>query len=575
MDRKITTGVALAVALAAALLFTSAWRTSPTVDETHYAGLGRYLVETGDWSIRGAILHPPIPYYMNSLFLSGVEIPDSVWDAPHQDERGRRLFRLGAGDGMLHRTRLANMLVFLVLVVVVYAEGSRMLGRPAALAAAFFVALEPNLLAHAGLGTPDLPLTAAFFWAACRFEAYCRDGGAGRLLIAGVALGAAILTKYTALLLVGILPLAALFGSRDRRRLAAFPLVCLVAFAVLHAGYLPALVHGGGGEDALFRYGLPAPFVKGIEFQRAANTGHRAFFLGEVSDRGWALYYPIAFLVKTPIPFLLLAAAGLLLLFRAPLRREQAFRIAVPPLALALFFVVVSRIDIGLRYLLPVYPFAALAAGHGLRELWIRHSPRFRIPAALLAAWMLAGTAIAWPHFIPYFNEAVGGGDGGVRILADSNLDWGQDLPGLKKWLDRNGYEGTYLAYFGNADPSRYGIRFRYLPGWLYTPMKELRAGVGFHPDPELLAISRSVYQGFWLPDPELYRWVDHYPRVASIGHSIDVYDIGGDPAAHDKLALIYKRAGRTDYFRDELILGMEEKKAGRKRGGDEPDVRP
>ncbi len=541
---------------------------SPTVDETHYAGLGRYLAERGDWSLKGANLHPPLPYYLNSILLSGIEIPDEVWRASHQDERGRRLFGIGAGDDLLTRTRIPGMVLFLLLILLVWLEGRRLFGDRGGLFAAFFTALEPNLLAHAGVATPDLPLTIAFFWAVTRFWRYCTKGGWGNMAIAGVALGVALLTKYTALLLIGILPLMALTAFSHRRRLALFPGMCTIALLVLHVGYLPALLHGGDGESPAIRSGLPAPYLEGINFQLGANSGHRAFFLGEVAEGGWLHYYPVALLAKTPLPLLLLGGAGFWMLFAVPLRRRHAVRILLPPLTLILFFMLISRINIGLRYLLPAYPFVALAAGHAAAELMKRPSKKFVLPTILLLAWMLLGTLRAWPHFIPYFNEAAGGSDGGVRLLADSNLDWGQDLPGLKKWLDDNRYEGVYLAYFGNASPSRYGIQFRYLPGWLYTPRAALKEGVAFHPDPELLAISRSVYQGFWLPDPKLYHWLDDYPRVASIGHSIDVYNIGGDPAVHDKLALIYKRAGRQDYLRDELMLGMEDERAARRNAG-------
>ncbi len=574
MRRPYIGPLAVIVLVSAIALFTSSDDMSPTVDETHYAGLGRYLAERGDWSYRSAALHPPLSYYMNSLLLGGLDIPEQVWNAPSQDERGRRLFRIGPGERVVTLTRIPNRILFLILVVMVFLEGRRLFGDGAALAAALFTAVEPNLLAHAGVATPDLPLTAMFFWAVMRFLRHRREGGATHLVLAGVALGLALLSKYTSVLLIGILPLLALAAERgDRRRFArlfrSFALIVVVALAVLYAGYLPLWVHHDGADrPPAIRAALPAPYVDGIAYQLKANEGHRAFFFGRVSDGGWTLYYPAALLVKTPIPLLLLSVTGLWMLAAVPARRRDAFLIALPPAALLLFFVVAGRIQIGVRYLLPAYPFLALAAGYAVAKLLGTGAMR-RAAGVVLTGWMVGGTAAAWPHFIPYFNEAAGGAEGGVRILGDSNLDWGQDLPGLKRWLEEKGYGGVYLAYFGNADPSRYGIRFRYLPGWLYKPMEAVRAGASYHPEPELLAISRSTYQGFWLPDEKLYRWVDDYPRVASIGHSIDVYDIGADPSVHDKLALIYKRAGMEDYMKGELIRGMdEERKAALKRKG-------
>ena len=174
-----------------------------------------------------------------------------------------------------------------------------------------------------------------------------------------------------------------------------------------------------------------------------------------------------------------------------------------------------------------------------------------------LLVWHGAGALIAWPHYLSYFNEAAGGSEGGARILSDSNLDWGQDLPGLKRFLDENGYEDCYLSYFGNGDPVRYGIRFRYLPGWTYTlPPEWMERSLACHPDPELVAISRFNRHGVRLPNPDLYDWLDKYPQVASIGGSILVYDLGGDRSAHDQIARAYKMAGRLEHFRDELLVG-------------------
>ena len=164
---------------------------------------------------------------------------------------------------------------------------------------------------------------------------------------AGAALGAALLSKYTALLLLGILPAAALLGGTGRKRV--FPALLLLfaaALVVVHVGYLP--LHLRAPEDAP-RTGmgiLPAPYASGIDYQRGANTGYPSYFFGRVSETGWRAYYPVAFLVKTPVPFLLLAAAGA---FRVLRRRERAHAawLLVPPLLLALFFVAVSRINIG------------------------------------------------------------------------------------------------------------------------------------------------------------------------------------------------------------------------------------
>ncbi len=584
--------LAAIMVLSAFLVYLGGISASPTVDETHYVGLGSYLVQEGDWRLKGAILHPPLSYYLNSLLLSGIEIPEEVWNAPDQDSRGRALYRLGNGDRIVLLTRLPFMALVPVLVLLVFFEAKRRFGTTAAFGAALLMALEPNVLAHGGLATPDLLLTVTFFWVLVRVRIWHENRGWRNLIWAGLALGLAFLSKFTAILLLGIIPVAALLaGFRVRQQLAGYGLIVLIAFGALHLGYLPHYTHpmgaaalGAGTEEPhresvspFWKGVLPRPFGKGIEFQRNANAGHRAFFRGEVTDGGWKLYYPVAFLAKTAIPFLLLAGLGIVLLFVGRRERHRGKRdggagsrkrrkkniawLLIPPILLALFFIFMSRINIGLRYLLPVYPFLAIAGGRALAWLIARRGIG-TIAASLLIAWQAAGTARACPHFIPYFNEAVGGSEGGMELLGDSNLDWGQGLPALAKWIDENELEGVYLAYFGNADPTRYGIKFRFLPGWLFAPSREVRReSLGYHPDPEFVAIGRSVLQGFWLPDPDLYDWIREYPRVAVLAGAIEVYDIGGNPEAHDKLAWIYRRAGKLDYVQDELLIGLEESK--------------
>jgi len=533
---------------------------SPTVDEAHYVGIGKRLLEEGDWGVGGAILHPPLPYYLNSILLLPLSLPESAWNGVHPDERGRIFFRSQPDDRVIFLARLPVMAVTLLLFGLVYREARRLFGFRGGLLALVVAAFDPNLLAHGALATPDVPLTAAFFWAVLRFRRLHEEGGKRNAVLAGIALGLALTAKYSAILLLGIIPYIVLHRRGGKRSFLRLLPALAVAYLVLHIAYLPQHLHGRSGEHPLWHGVLPGPYGEGIEYQRLANAGHRAYFFGEISEEGWRAYYPVAFLVKTPVPFLVLAGMGIGLVLRRRKTAGAAWLLA-PPIITFLFFVIVSRINIGLRYILPAYPFLALAAGAVGGELGRR---RTRWAATLLAAWLVIATIIAYPHFLSYFNEIAGGPEGGARILSDSNIDWGQDLPGLARFVEEGGYPGVYLAYFGNADPERYGIRYRYLPGWLYKPpARVLEESVHFHPDPELVAVSRMVMHGVRLPDPDLYRWLEEYPRVGNIGHSILVYDIGGDPAAHEKLARAYKMAGRTDLFRDELLWSVrKERKA-------------
>jgi hypothetical protein len=132
-----------------------------------------------------------------------------------------------------------------------------------------------------------------------------------------------------------------------------------------------------------------------------------------------------------------------------------------------------SHLNIGVRHLLPVYPFLFVLCGI-LGKVWEDLAPRRRRIVAVAALGILLfntnvvlrGPALVWPHYIAYFNEIAGGPANGYHCLADSNVDWGQDLKALGSWLDAHKVaQPINLCYFGTADPHRYNIRYRNLPG--------------------------------------------------------------------------------------------------------------
>jgi hypothetical protein len=147
------------------------------------------------------------------------------------------------------------------------------------------------------------------------------------------------------------------------------------------------------------------------------------------------------------------------------------------------------------------------------------------------------------PHHLAYFNEFVGGPDQGYRYLSDSNLDWGQDLKGVKAYIDEKEIATIYLSYFGTASPSYYGIRYQYVPPgynleWPQpsdkVPESELR---------KILAISVFNLQDVYHPDKPLFRWLWRREPVAKIGYSIFVYDLSNDPDGMARLKETYSKA--------------------------------
>ena len=341
------------------------------------------------------------------------------------------------------------------------------------------------------------------------------------------------------------MPVLLLLGltGRQRRRLApALAGVAALALLVVWAsyGFRPALSPDAGvratlradldtsvqgpvlrAAMAVADAGLvPEDYARGLAFVMRHSEARRTFLLGELSDRGFPHYFLVTFLLKTPVPLLLLAALALARIGRLP-RREAVF-LWLPVLVYAAF-TATRGLQIGHRHLLPVYPFLFVAAGEAAACLASWRRPVGVVLAGALALWYAGGTLRQHPHHLAYFNEIAGGPANGWRLLVDSNLDWGQDLKRLAGWMRQNGIERVKLSYFGSADPWYYGIDAERLPGYTspHAPRltREIRPG-------DIVAVSVTNLQGVYL-DPEdraLMARLRATEPIARVGWSIRVY---------------------------------------------------
>jgi hypothetical protein len=208
---------------------------------------------------------------------------------------------------------------------------------------------------------------------------------------------------------------------------------------------------------------LPQAWTYGLLIAYSASHIRLAFLLGRSSFAGWWYYFPIAMLFKTPLATLIALILGLALFCRkARINFANIWPLCAASIAPILYMAMSlhSHLNIGVRHVLPVYPFLFIFLGVAAaraHRLWPRAS-------AWIIAAFIAGLALetfcAFPDFIPFFNIAAGGPRGGLRLLGDSNIDWGQELPDLAQWQRRHPDRLIYLAYFGTADPHHYGIRY-------------------------------------------------------------------------------------------------------------------
>jgi hypothetical protein len=140
-----------------------------------------------------------------------------------------------------------------------------------------------------------------------------------------------------------------------------------------------------------------------------------------------------------------------------------------------------------------------------------------------LMTWYVGASCWIHPHYLAYFNELVGGPDNGYKYLVDSNLDWGQDLKGLAKYMRQHGISRINLSFFGSDSPERYGINYIRLPSYY------LRGEEPNKPDIALrgwVAISATNLQGAYFHNRDMFVWFRSRKPVAKIGYSIFLYNL-------------------------------------------------
>jgi tetratricopeptide (TPR) repeat protein len=326
--------------------------------------------------------------------------------------------------------RVAVIALALAGSLVLHGFACRLVGPTAALGGLFFLATSPTFAAHASLATLDVPIAVCALVAVTRAHRASADGGLRSFAALGLALGAACATKVQGLALVPLVAAQIALapgavwrnGAEQRAATLRGALLSLgVGFVVLHAAY--------GFGPLLRGQLLPEAFLAATsaKAEHGTSVGHHAYLLGEYSTAGWWSYFPIALAVKTPLVALLAFAIGAAGLVRS---RTLAVWLGLP---IVLFFglAVTSRVNIGIRHLLPLYPFAFAVAGLGLAQV----ASRARLAAIVLVSVQLGEAFWTAPHGLAYFNVFGGGSAGGHRVLLDSNYDWGQHDGALRDYL--------------------------------------------------------------------------------------------------------------------------------------------
>ena len=514
--------------------YSSSYLNSVTGDEFAHFPAGLFYWKTGNFEVY--CQNPPLIKLIASfpLLFSDSNLPK------------RFMGRWGLGKGFMilnkdiyHllfvRGRTMILLLTILMTWLLFIFASDIFGVRAAIFSVFLLTFSPNIMAYSYLITTDIGASFGILLALYVLWKYLHHSSYKMAVLCGIAFGIAQLTKFSSLILLPAFPiLIGLYEVSEEKKikvtkiLSGMIIILLVGVLVINTGYLfhgaftpmhdySFHSHGFKAMQSFCPEWLPVPLPKdymiGLDRQKFESDERpvKAYLFGRLSSKGWWYYYPVAFLFKTPIPILVIFLWVIWLnIIRVVNGKKDFFFIYIMTfIAIYFFFFSISVINLGIRYLLPIYPLILLLSGYLFEKL----NHKKIISIAVLSIWLIMNMVMIYPHHLSFYNECAGGPDNGYRFLADSNIDWGQDLIFLKRYMQKHQLDFVYLSHFGLVDPAVYGIQYKSIPS---------------RPTNGTIAISINHLLGIfgWKKDKHSIEWLKNYKSYDKAGHSILIYKI-------------------------------------------------
>ena len=525
--------IVLLIILAAQLLLSSS-RNSATYDEQYHIAIGLYYLYRGDPALIPP--HPPLVAVLATLPLANRNLV-----VPSRDSSSSAVSNLAFSDQVLWRlnpngpsivarARLPIIGLTLLLAITVYAWARELFGPISGLMALILLTFDPNILAHGSLATNDIGVTCFATLGLYAFWRWMTRPTPARAVIAGLILGLAQVSKFSAVYLIPVVMIilvtdrlwkSSTAASRlsARTTLTYLTMIAVAAYCAIWAVY---------GFKLGTLKGFPFPAREYLTALQAGTTlvagGKPSFLLGAYSPTGWWYYFPVAFAVKTPLPTLILIGASIIFAYR-----RGTWRLTLPLLiSVVIYFAlsIASPFHIGYRHLLPILPCLFIFTSQLALIDWKRSRQGIAAVAAMLV-WLTVSSVLIFPHYLAYFNEIAGGPRNGYKILVDSNLDWGQDLIGLRKYMTELNIPSVKLSYHGTADPTAYGVVYEPLPSYPYNQWTgDTVPDILVNPPSGVYAISANNLQGLRFRNHDLYATFRKRKPDAVVGHSIFIYRI-------------------------------------------------
>ena len=502
---RLVIGVTLLLTVMAAELALSVRQQSQTFDEAAHIFAGYRYWKNFDFGDKPE--HPPLVKLVAEIPL--LRLPLRVPSIPDgtskmvEYETGREFLYGNDAKTLLWRTRMAAAVFTICLGLTVFLLAYSMWGGGPAFLALTLLVFEPNFLAHGALVTTDVGVTFGFVLSVGAFYFYLKKPSALRLAGAGLAAGLCLGAKHSGILIFPMLlmlALAELLSLRDpaTRKFApglakralnqagSLAAITAISFVVLWslygfryaarpsglslnpplAEFAKRLGHNSSAIvlEIAHLHLLPEPYLYGVVDVSAVSIFPTVIFGKYYPAPQW-FYYPAIFIIKSTLAFLAFCCLAPLgaALWGKQFQREMLF-LVIPP-AFYLAVAMSSGVNFGVRHLLPVYPFIIILVSFAAWNLGKRHGALAALVLALVVCHV-ASSVRAFPNYIPYANELWGGPAKTNELLTDSNVDWGQGLTAMKRYIDQHQIKDCWFANFSAmaVDVSYYGISCRVLP---------------------------------------------------------------------------------------------------------------
>ncbi len=510
---------------------------APTYDEPLHLTAGYSYLKTGRYYLN-VYDHPPFAEMFSAIpliFMKPILLTQHpTWERYQQYSFANLFLYHNRVDSekMLNSGRIMMLLLSCVLSLAIFFWSKELYGLSSGILSIFLYCFSSAFISHGSLVTTDLPLTLFYFLSLYSFYKLLKEQRIIYAAFTGISLGFALTSKFSAVIVPGIYLILLVvywrkFSIKFDKLFLSVAVLSIFCFVVLLFVYQFNSIN-------LYFEGLFRTFKR-------LSMGRSTFLFGNYSTTGWWYYFIYTFLIKTPIPFLLILLISGIKSLPEP--------VLVIPCLIYFFFASISKVQIGFRHILPIFPFLIVISSSVVSTDSNKNNtkpPILNFILLPLIGWYIFGCMKIHPFHLSYFNEFVGGAKNGYKYLTDSNIDWGQGLKKLGKWFLKQKYKGIYLCYFGTADPHYYNIKYIGI-GFVDNLSYDERPGdnIQFTKDePVIFAISVTNLQATYYADKKIFAFLKEIQPIEEIAYSIFVYDITKNPKALRKLAEIFASTG-------------------------------